>query len=157
MASSLLNITGSRVNDDPSFRYTMPKLDIVYEGRGNGCKTVILNLPKVCDALDVCTEFPVKFFSYELSTQVKYNAELERCIINGTHSAESLQTVLNAFIDQYVLCPVCTLPEIVLSVKKEALRYKCKSCGAKSDIRSAHKLSSFIVQYVKREVQKCKQ
>jgi translation initiation factor 5 len=35
----------------------------------------------------------------------------DRYIINGAHDAEKLATVLDSFIEKFVLCPSCNNPE----------------------------------------------
>jgi translation initiation factor 2 beta subunit (eIF-2beta)/eIF-5 len=143
-----INITGSTEVNDASYRYTMPPFDVGYEGRGNGCKTVIKNLVSICNAIETPETFVVKFFSYELSTQTRYDAELDRFILNGTYAADVLQQTLNKYIDLYVLCSKCHLPEFVITVKKDDLRYKCKSCGCSGVNTADHKLTTYIIRWV---------
>ena len=50
--------------------------------------------------------------------------------------------ILNKFIDEYVLCPVCKLPETVLTLKhKKDLYHHCEACGAESLIDVNVKMS----------------
>ncbi len=51
-ASGLLNISGTAVNADPSFRYKMPRLVAKIEGRGNGIKTVVVNMREIAEAIN---------------------------------------------------------------------------------------------------------
>ncbi len=141
-----LNISGTRVREDPHFRYTMPPLTIRHEGKGNGQKTVILNLKDVSDSLDRPLEILVKYFGIELCSQSRHESESDRVVINGNHTPAQLQTVVNTFIDMYVLCPNCGLPETVMTLKKEVVGHKCKSCGAKEAVPGDHKLNKYILK-----------
>ncbi len=144
--ASKINITGSRSSDDPHYRYTMPALSIHHEGRGNGQKTVLLNLKDVSDALDRPIEILIRYLGIELSAQCRQESESSRVSINGTFTSSQLLTALNKFIDTFVLCPNCHLPETSLGIKKEQVRHKCKSCGAKEAIPDTHKLVKYIVK-----------
>lgn len=51
--------------------------------------------------------------------------------MNGDHANGDLLKILNKFIDIYVLCPRCKLPETILVLKhKKDLYHRCAACGA---------------------------
>ncbi len=139
---SELNIP-STVND-PHYRYKMPRIQTTIQGSGNGIKTNWVNLPDVSNALKVPVEYPIKFISRELgaNTDIKPNSYL----INGSHSAEDMQKLLDKFIKKYVLCPKCHLPEIhgKIKVGKKDIKSTCRSCGSTCKLDSAHDFAAYI-------------
>ena len=46
-----------------------------------------------------------------MGAQVKIEQDAGRYILTGAHDAEKLQTVLDGFIDKFVLCGSCKNPE----------------------------------------------
>ena len=84
-----------------------------------------------------------KFFGCELATQSRITDD--RAIINGQHTNKILQQHLDTFIDKFVLCPTCLLPETKLSVKSGNIYHKCKACGSKNLVDMSHKLCKFIL------------
>ena len=46
---ALLNV--NRENSDAFYRYKMPALNAKVEGKGNGIKTVVVNMPEIAKAL----------------------------------------------------------------------------------------------------------
>jgi hypothetical protein len=50
-------------------------------------------------------------FGAELGTQVKMDEKNDRYIINGAHDAEKLASLLDVFIEKFVLCASCKNPE----------------------------------------------
>jgi eIF4-gamma/eIF5/eIF2-epsilon/Domain found in IF2B/IF5 len=61
---------------------------------------------------------------------------------------QDLQRLMNFFIDKFVLCPRCSLPETALAVslKKGAIFHKCSACGAKDPLDMSHKLCAYIIK-----------
>jgi len=135
--------------DDPSYRYKMPRLVSKKEGRGNGSKTCIVNMVEVARALKRPPQYTTKWFGAELGAQSTYTdkeGEGIRAIINGHHDTPIFQTMLDKFIDKYVLCANCHLPEIDMFVKKGNINAKCKACGWAGDLDNNHKIAAFITK-----------
>lgn len=57
---------------------------------------------------------PTKFFGCELGAQTMFDFKNERFIVNGSHDASKLQSLLDGFIKRFVLCPECSNPETQL-------------------------------------------
>lgn len=43
--------------------------------------------------------------------QTRYNEEDERAIVNGAHTNAVLQQLVHKYVELFVLCPNCRLPE----------------------------------------------
>lgn len=139
---SFINIC--RDNTDPFYRYKMPPIQSKVEGRGNGIKTVIVNLNEVARALGRPPIYVLKFFGYELGALT--NESQDRYLINGVHEAGELQDSLDGFINKFVLCASCKNPETEIQIKKGLLQRDCKACGHLSMIDIRHKLSTYILK-----------
>merc|ERR1712083_34033 len=89
-----------------------------------------------------------KFFGYELAAQTSYTnkkGEGERAVINGHHGTPIFQRLLDDFIEKYVLCMGCHLPEIDMVVNKKGLVVAiCKACGWNEKLDNCHKLATYI-------------
>jgi translation initiation factor 5 len=120
----MLNITGSRVVDDPTYRYKMPRMVAVTEGRGNGIKTLIRNMADISTSINRPPDLVTKYFGVELGAQSRWDADTEKSTVNGAHNTPDLQKLLNTFIDKFVLCPNCHLPETALVVRKGMINHK---------------------------------
>jgi len=143
----MLNIPSSV--DDPSYRYKMPRLVSRKEGRGNGSKTGILNMGDVSRALKRDPVYITKFIGYELGAQSSYTNkenEGERVVINGHHDTPVFQNLVDKFIERYVLCTGCNLPEIDMVVRKGFIVATCKACGWNGELDNQHKLAGYIVK-----------
>lgn len=111
------------------------------EGKGNGIKTVIVNMVDVAKALNrpptckfaftisyiitiilsvvfhyedflfAISSDPTKYFGCELGAQTQFDAKNDRYIVNGSHEANKLQDMLDGFIRKFVLCSECDNPE----------------------------------------------
>merc|ERR1711953_1241812 len=94
-------------------------------------------------------QYTTKWFGHELGAQSTYTnkeSQGERAIVNGHHDPPIFQTMLDKFIDKYVLCENCRLPEIDMSVKRGLIVAKCKACGWAGGLDNGHRLAAFIVR-----------
>jgi len=134
---------------DQFYRYKMPKLLAKVEGKGNGIKTVIVNMVDIAKALNRPPMYPTKYFGCVLGAQVNCDQKNERYIVNGSHDSAKLQDLLDGFIQKYVLCAGCGNPETVLGcyIKKGIITSSCKACGYSGTIPSQDKLATYIMKY----------
>ncbi|TKA29890.1 hypothetical protein B0A50_03254 [Salinomyces thailandicus] len=131
---------------DPFYRYKMERLASKIEGKGNGIKTVIVNLSNVADQLARPPNYVIKYFGFELGAQTNVDPKDDRWIINGAHEASKLQDYLDGFINKFVLCKSCKNPETVVNVKDGDIILDCKACGQHTHPDLRHKLSGFILK-----------
>ena len=145
---------------DPFYRYKMERIQSKIEGKGNGIKTVIVNLSAIAQALarpPSSTSAPcegrvadktvvIKYFGFELGAQTNTNPTDDRWIINGAHDASKLQDYLDGFISRFVLCRECKNPETEINVKDGRIFLDCKAGGELTDVDLRLKLSSFILK-----------
>ncbi|RKP13980.1 translation initiation factor [Piptocephalis cylindrospora] len=130
---------------DSFYRYKMPQLISKVEGKGNGIKTVIPNMTDIAKALARPPAYPTKFIGVELGAQVKCNEVADRYIVNGAHDAPKLASLLDTFINRFVLCGKCKNPETDLLIRDNAITRDCKACGKRTPIEK-HKLVPFILK-----------
>jgi len=141
----MINIGGDP--NDANYRYKMPFLQVKIEGRGNGIKTVLVNIVDVCKHLHTQPEWCTRFFGIEMGAVSRYDEKRDVGIVHGQHEAKTLQLVLKKFVTGFILCPKCKLPELQQKVHKEKLLLlaRCASCGWKGEIKSTHKVKQFII------------
>nr|KMM65738.1 eukaryotic translation initiation factor 5 [Coccidioides posadasii RMSCC 3488] len=131
---------------DPFYRYKMERLQAKIEGKGNGIKTVVVNLNSVAQALGRPPAYLIKYFGFELGAQANPKPTDDRWIINGAHDAGKLQDYLDGFISKFVLCKKCKNPETNVVIKDPRILLDCKACGERSEVDSRLKLSSFVLK-----------
>jgi translation initiation factor 5 len=131
---------------DLFYRYKMERLQSKIEGKGNGIKTVIVNLSSVAQSLARPPSYVIKYFGFELGAQTTTNPTDDRWIINGAHEASKLQDYLDGFINKFVLCRKCKNPETDVVIKDDNISLDCKACGVRTDVDPRLKLCSFILK-----------
>lgn len=143
-----MSLNVNRAVSDAFYRYKMPRILAKVEGKGNGIKTVIVNMAEVAKALGRPATYPTKYFGCELGAQTNFDFKNDRYIVNGSHDAVKLQDLLDGFIRKFVLCPQCDNPETVLSVqaKKGIISQGCKACGYHGTLDFNHKLNTYILK-----------
>eukprot|EP01113_Clastostelium_recurvatum_P019299 TRINITY_DN2275_c0_g1_i2.p1 TRINITY_DN2275_c0_g1~~TRINITY_DN2275_c0_g1_i2.p1 ORF type:complete len:409 (-),score=163.22 TRINITY_DN2275_c0_g1_i2:54-1280(-) len=142
---ALVNIPRDR--KDQFYRYKMPEINAKVEGRGNGIKTVIVNMAEIAKSLDRPPSYPTKFFGFELGALTSIDDEKDRYIVNGKHDQSKLAEVLDTFIEKFVLCHSCERnPETKMILKGDSIELKCKACGGRNPVDMRHKLTTYITK-----------
>ncbi|KAF5023241.1 hypothetical protein F66182_4693 [Fusarium sp. NRRL 66182] len=131
---------------DAFYRYKMERLQTKIEGKGNGIKTVVVNLSSVAASLARPGSYVIKYFGFELGAQTNIDPKDDRWIINGAHDANKLQDHLDGFINKFVLCKKCKNPETDVVIKDDRILLDCKACGQRTDVDIRLKLSGFILK-----------
>jgi len=148
----MLNINGK---DDVSYRYKMIPITSTINGKGNGIYTTILNLNEVCKYINQPPLLILKFLSLNFGSM---NND-EKITITGGYSSDELQKALQIYINRFLICPSCTIPETIPQINKEnkksiKLELKCSSCGLTSDIKcnnkSEIKIYDLIIKYLEK-------
>ncbi|KAL7568767.1 hypothetical protein ACA910_021757 [Epithemia clementina (nom. ined.)] len=142
---TVINISGLNPVDDPEYRYKMPAVYGKIEGSGNGIKTAIPNITEVSTSLHRLPGEVNKFFGTELGAQSRYSPDTDRAIVNGAHTDAVLQDLIHKYIEKFVLCPNCGLPETNYKIKSETIYHKCAACGAKEMVDMSHRLCNYIL------------
>jgi translation initiation factor 5 len=148
--SRIINISGLTPIEDPSYRYKMPTVVGKIEGRGNGIKTVIVNISELALSLHRDAGEVNKFFGCEMGAQTTFNEEDDRAVVNGAHSDMEMQQCVHKYIEKFVLCPNCGLPETTYSIKQGCIWHRCAACGAKEMVDMNHKLTTYILSQDKK-------
>ncbi len=148
--ATFVNIAGLAEVVDPDYRYKMPRIQGKVEGRGNGIKTAVVNMRDVANSLHREPGEVTKFFGCELGAQTNWNEGTERSIVNGSHTDAMLQSLLCKYIELFVLCPSCHLPESTYKIKAGLIYHNCLACGAREGIDMQHKLTTFILNAAKK-------
>ena len=119
-----MNIQG--INDiiDPCYRYTMTKLNVTKQKN----KIIIDNLEEVCKDIDRDPNLLVNYFKKKFNTSFTYkDGTIATTRTNLTY--QDFETVLREFIEFYVLCEQCKLPETEFQKNKEEILLLCKCCS----------------------------
>jgi len=148
----LLNIDGS---EDPFYRYKMRQLYIQVVGKGKMIKMFLLNIDDVAKDLKVSPAHLTAYIGYEIGAQSKYDSkkpDREKGSISGDKDANELSAIMKKFITEFVLCPVCHLPETSLKISKEggeasAISVSCRSCPNTSVLNLRPKFQQFIFNH----------
>lgn len=131
---------------DAFYRYKMERIQTKIEGKGNGIKTVVVNLSSVAASLARPGAYVIKYFGFELGAQTNIDPKDDRWIINGAHDSAKLQDHLDGFINKFVLCKKCKNPETDVHIKDDHIVLDCKACGQRTDVDLRLKLSGFILK-----------
>ena len=132
--SKKINIEGKQEINDPFYRYTMSRLNVVRQRN----KTVIDNLKIVSKDLDRDPKFISDYFRKKLNVAIVYKNGLLSTTADIKY--EQFYGILREFVECYVLCEKCRLPETIMEVEENTISLDCKCCSYLNyvSLRSVH-------------------
>ncbi len=110
-------------------RFEIPK----FESFVQGVKTIIKNFTEVARTLHRDPNHLAKFLFIEAGTAGEIKGH--RLILKGKKNQDFLNSKLNDYVNEFVLCKQCKKPDTELRSEGGIDRIKCKACGAKYTVR----------------------
>jgi translation initiation factor 2 subunit 2 len=101
------------------------------EVRQEGNVTVFENFQAVCDELGRDPDHVMQFLQNEVGTSGHID-ESGRARLTGEFSRGRVEEAIDGYVDVFVRCPECGLPDTQLEREQGALRLVCEACGARS-------------------------
>jgi len=98
-----------------------------------GSRTIIHNFKEIADVLNRDPQHLLKFLTGELATAALEQGE--RIIFQGKFPRETIEKLLQRYMDIFVMCPVCKRPDTKIVKEKRLSFLVCMACGAKSSVR----------------------
>jgi translation initiation factor 2 subunit 2 len=115
--------------EETGARHEVPEPDV----RPEGNVTVYENFPATLDRLDREERHVLKFLQSELGTAAKID-ERGRARLTGDFKQSRVRDALDAYVDGFVTCSECGLPDTRLDTENGATVLKCDACGALSAV-----------------------
>ena len=97
-----------------------------------GMRTILSNFKEICEALNRDPRHVLKFFSGEMATAA--TMQRNRAIFQGKFGYDTFERLIQRYIKEFVVCPVCTRPDTKIVKDKRFLFLVCEACGARSSI-----------------------
>ncbi len=110
-----------------SDRFEVPEPDVRQEGN----TTVYENFQDLVDRLDRDEDHVMKFLQNELGTSGHID-ESGRARLTGDFREDRIAEAVDAYTEEFVLCPECGLPDTRLEREQGAILLRCEACGARS-------------------------
>jgi len=110
-------------------RFEMPKVDSIIQGT----KTIFRNFGQIMKTVNREEKEFFKFITKELAAAAA--VEDGKIVFNGKFSQEKIQSLIETFIKEYVLCHECKRPDTKYDVHQGIRMLKCTACGALSALR----------------------
>jgi translation initiation factor 2 subunit 2 len=98
-----------------------------------GMRTVIHNFGEICNMLNREQDHLLKFLTREMAT--KAGLEGGRAIFQGKFPSDTIDRLIERYVNEFVVCPVCKRPDTKILKEKRFTFLKCDACGARSSIR----------------------
>jgi translation initiation factor 2 subunit 2 len=111
-------------------RFEMPKAESLIQGN----KTIVKNFSAILKIINRNEKHLFKFLAKETATAASVD-DSGRLILTGKFSQEQVNSLLQSYIKQFVLCPECKRPDTNVIEKQGIKMLKCEACGALSAVK----------------------
>lgn len=125
----MIPIRGLEEIKDPFYRYKMSKIEHTI----GKTKIYLTNLDDIYDEIKIHdnTLFP-KFMAKKLSTNVDQSKH--KVSLSNKIDIDSIYDCLYEFIEYFVICQECRLPETTFILSNKKLYLSCRACGHEEKI-----------------------
>ena len=79
------------------------------------------------------TQHLLKFLAKEMATAGTLQGP--KAVFQGKFRRETFKNLISRYTENYVMCPICKLPDTKIVREKRLYFLICDACGAKSSIR----------------------
>jgi len=110
-------------------RLELPKINLSVIGM----RTIAYNFKEIAEALNRDPQHMLKFLTREMATAA--TMQESRVIFQGKFSRETLKRLIQRYMENFVICPVCKRPDTNIVKEKRLSFLVCEACGAKSSVR----------------------
>ncbi|MBS7616905.1 translation initiation factor IF-2 subunit beta [Candidatus Bathyarchaeota archaeon] len=98
-----------------------------------GMRTTIHNFKEIAEVLNRDPQHILKFLTGELATAA--TIQESRIIFQGKFPRETLEKLLQRYMETFVVCPICKRPDTKIVKEKRLSFLVCEACGAKSSVK----------------------
>ncbi|MEM0286914.1 MAG: translation initiation factor IF-2 subunit beta [Conexivisphaerales archaeon] len=111
-------------------RLVLPEPDVRFVGN----RTYLYNFKQITDAIRRNPDKVLMYLARELATAASMDQE-GRAIFIGRKSKDSFRVLIERYVMDNVICPVCGSPDTHIEKVKKVTMLVCEACGAKSPIK----------------------
>jgi|AGTN01.2.fsa_nt_gi Translation initiation factor 2, beta subunit (eIF-2beta)/eIF-5 N-terminal domain len=112
-------------NVESHSRFEVPSAKLTQAGK----KTIVTNFGDICDRLGRDQDAVAKYLLHELGTAGSRSEG--RITLNGTFQAQDVDAAIAKYVESFVMCKVCHLPDTRLLKEGKQTFIRCEACGAK--------------------------
>lgn len=109
-------------------RFEIPGAKTQKEGK----KTIIRNFGEIADRFNRSKTHLSKYLLGEMGTAGHVDGT--ELVLNGAFRRGSIDSKLEDYAEEYVICPECGRPDTTIEKEKGVELLKCEACGARTPI-----------------------
>jgi len=113
-------------------RFEIPNINVYVARRAR--RTFVNNFMEISSALNRDPHHLMKFLTNEMATAGSIDGT--KATFQGRFMKDTLKRLLNSYVENFVICPVCKRPDTKITKEKRFFFLECDACGARSTVKS---------------------